>query len=1213
MKFKISYKYIAILVLIIFFIPFMFLSPAVEKSEAAAVSWNGDGDGSTWEDGDNWNSDSQPGADDDVTIDLSVTVNINGSTTINSLTLGGSNSPTLNFDYDAITDGALIIDDGDLTINSGADITHTAGTSTVGGTIYIDIQSGDADIVGTINVDEKGYASSEGTGQGGNSSSGSGGAGYGGEGGEGVGSGGVTYGSITAPEDLGSGGGKGWTAGGAGGGAVKLNISSGTIDIDGSITSNGGDAAYDRDGGGSGGSIYIITNVLDGTGSVTSNGGLGSTKYESAGGGGGRVSLVYKTDSSSLTVTAYGKIGKTYRFGGAGTIYKKDTDDTYGDLIVDNNDLNWSTDFYYGRTPLGSGVTYDDITISNYGNLEITATSNETYSSLTWNNEGIITDSGGTFSIVSGGGSITVPSTAILFANTTRTFSSMSINGTVTHSNNETSETYKIDVTVSGNLTVSGTGEINVDERGYIYEEGTGAGSGSSSGSGGAGYGGEGGSSAVSGGVTYGSVTAPEDLGSGGGKGWTAGGSGGGAIKLNVTGTTNIGGTISSDGGDYGEVHKDGGGSGGSIYITTGTLSGSGTITADGGQGGDKSGGGGGGRIAMIYTTDSSSLTLTAYGGTGMTDRFGGAGTIYTKDTGESYGDLLIDNNDENGTTDIYYGRTPLGSGLTYDEITVSNYGDLEITGTCNATYSTLTWSNEGIITDSGGTFSIVSGGGSITVPSTAILFANTTRTFSSMSINGTVTHSNNETSETYKIDVTVSGNLTVSGTGEINVDEKGYISEQGIGAGGGNYSGSGGGGYGGVGGDGGGASGGITYGSETAPNNIGSGGGEGWSAGGSGGGAIILSVTGTTDVDGSISSIGGDYSDRKDGGGSGGSIYITTGTIDGTGTIEAGGGTGGSQSGGGGGGRIAIIYTTNNWAGNTLSSAVATPGGTGGNDNGDNGTVYLAGSNSPPVASSVSIDSGASDIDLTENTTTEVVCAATVTDTDGYVDILSVEAKLYRTSVGHSASDDNNNHYTLSGDTECVPSNGGGDTEDYTCTFDVYFHADPTDSGSIYETDDWTCRVMPSDSDGEGTADTDTIEINTLIALSVSSSIDYGNLQQGEDTGSSNQTTVVTNTGNAIIDLEVSGNGSSMCTDFPTCSGDVLGVTNQEYSLSTFSYGSGSDLSTTPATIDITIPKPTTSPSNQEDNMYWGIGIPSMQSGGLYEGENIFTALDNS
>ncbi|MBU0976229.1 MAG: hypothetical protein ABIE03_05890, partial [Patescibacteria group bacterium] len=119
------------------------------------------------------------------------------------------------------------------------------------------------------------------------------------------------------------------------------------------------------------------------------------------------------------------------------------------------------------------------------------------------------------------------------------------------------------------------------------------------------------------------------------------------------------------------------------------------------------------------------------------------------------------------------------------------------------------------------------------------------------------------------------------------------------------------------------------------------------------------------------------------------------------------------------------------------------------------------------------------------------------------------------------------------------------------------------------------------------------------------------GSLAAGDDTGSSNETITVTNEGNVIIDINVSGN--NMCTDYPTCSGEILGVGNQEYALIGFTYGGGTSLSVTPTSVDISVAKPTSAPSNSSGDTYWGIFIPGITLPGVYNGENIFEAIVNS
>src|ERR1017187_10415580 len=130
------------------------------------------------------------------------------------------------------------------------------------------------------------------------------------------------------------------------------------------------------------------------------------------------------------------------------------------------------------------------------------------------------------------------------------------------------------------------------------------------------------------------------------------GGTGGGAINLNVTGVLQVYGTISASGG-AGNSPSAGGGSGGSIFLTVGTLAGLGVIAANGGAGNDWGGGGGGGRIAIIYGSCGFSGLVSAYGGGGYAA--GGAGTIYTKLNSQSASaQVLVDNGGQAGTNTTF-------------------------------------------------------------------------------------------------------------------------------------------------------------------------------------------------------------------------------------------------------------------------------------------------------------------------------------------------------------------------------------------------------------------------------------------------------------------------------------------------------------------------------------------------------------------------------
>src|SRR5687768_2531195 len=257
---------------------------------------------------------------------------------------------------------------GTLTINAG--VTVTAASNVGNGQVVI--VSDSIVVNGTIDGNATGFAASAGTGQGGDAGPDNGGAGYGGRGNSGFNpttTGGTTYGSVTAPTDLGSGGGHA-TAGGAGGGSIKLSAT-GTITIAGTVRANGGNGSSGTAGGGSGGSVWIDAGTLAGTGTITANGGNGSTW--GGGGGGGRIAIHYTSGSpTSYTTQAYGGIDPNCncRHGGAGTIYHKSSAQTNGDLIIKNT--NRSSGAFTTQVTTAS-QTYDNITIADGSDYQISS------------------------------------------------------------------------------------------------------------------------------------------------------------------------------------------------------------------------------------------------------------------------------------------------------------------------------------------------------------------------------------------------------------------------------------------------------------------------------------------------------------------------------------------------------------------------------------------------------------------------------------------------------------------------------------------------------------------------------------------------------------------------------------------------------------------------------------------------------------------------
>ena len=733
---------------------------------------------------------------------------------------GSTNTPVSNYNNNwIIRNGAAVQPSlSNFTLDSLVIGTNTSLSPGYGGTLNftvignVNIQPG-----GSIVADYSGSAPNVGSGRGlstGNSPyypcSGGGHGGYGGMGISNSIAGGVTYDSTTSPSISGSGGGfynSTYGTAGNGGGYVRLFVN-GNLQLDGSISANGGSGTIGG-GGGSGGSIYIQVygnGAFKGAGSISANGGNGGT-YGGGGGGGGRIAVYYYSNSvvhSTFNgpVTAYGGGGASY--GGAGTVYLQDYSVGYPQLILDNA----------GNT--GTNTTFDnaycDATVQNraVGVLP----SNWSLDSLSIRSNSALVGSSSPLSVRS----------------------------------------------ISANsLTIDSGGVISLDTCGNGPSAGSGAAQYGAAIRGGAGYGGFGGGNTGSYGQAYGSITAPNALGSGGaGASYINGGTGGGALSLSVSGTLRLNGRISANGGN-GDI-GGGGGSGGSLNLgNINVITGNGVLSANGGSGIDyPTGGGAGGRIALVANSSTFTGQISATGGSGTYP--GGAGTIYKKISG--YPSLTIDNGGLAGTNTPLTGSvglptTPFDLNIANQAI-VAAASPMPLLNNLNLNFGST------LIGTSGGIF------------------------------------------------VAVRTNANILGS--IIQDYRGYSQGSGNGPGTSSNNMGAGGGYGGAGGNAAsGALGGNTNGSATQPTDFGSGGGYGVNSivgGSEGGGAIRLSVGGNLNLPGNISA-NGDYGwQDNSGGGAGGSIWIAANSLTGAGNLTVAGGNGDLWNGGGGGGGRIAVYS---------------------------------------------------------------------------------------------------------------------------------------------------------------------------------------------------------------------------------------------------------------------------------------------------------------
>lgn len=244
-------------------------------------------------------------------------------------------------------------------------------------------------------------------------------------------------------------------------------------------------------------------------------------------------------------------------------------------------------------------------------------------------------------------GTLTVTNGASISLNAPTTINgSLDVFGTVKHSGQPSAMDYtnRLDLTVTGDMTIKAYGNVDVTMGGY--PKGMGPGDTES-----VEYGGVyGGLVPGSGKNVYGSILHPTDLGSNGSTGGP-----GGAVKLTVGGTL----TVEENGwirayGNNNDAGSDG--SGGSVWLTVGEIKGKGRIDAKGGSYNGSTArtraGGSGGRIAVRQTVGNLAYAKCSigffYGGGSSKGGAGsGTGTLYweTAADGLDRGVVTIGNN----------------------------------------------------------------------------------------------------------------------------------------------------------------------------------------------------------------------------------------------------------------------------------------------------------------------------------------------------------------------------------------------------------------------------------------------------------------------------------------------------------------------------------------------------------------------------------------
>lgn len=255
--------------------------------------------------------------------------------------------------------------------------------------------------------------------------------------------------------------------------------------------------------------------------------------------------------------------------------------------------------------------------------------------------------------------------------------------------------------------------------------------------------------------------------------------------------------------------------------------------------------------------------------------------------------------------------------------------------------------------------------------------------------------------------------------------------------------------------------------------------------------------------------------------------------------------------------------------------------------------------------------------------------------------EIVDYTVSIFRSSYGTSTCDGTAGSYNpnycypngvatttwnLSCNATTTCSGPSQDYMDYTCTFPLWFLADPTDAGpntpTAFANDVWTAGVYGTDDDAlDGVFATSSSPVDLISFSSIAilaNEIAYGGIEPGNNTGTLIATSTLQNVGNTGLDQEA--RGDSMCgtytvsTPCPESSTSTIPEFRQQFASTSLAYGSPFALSlssTTNQEVELDVLKTTSTSTYQTGITYWGIAVPaSITLAGNYQGLNTFTAV---
>jgi hypothetical protein len=202
----------------------------------------------------------------------------------------------------------------------------------------------------------------------------------------------------------------------------------------------------------------------------------------------------------------------------------------------------------------------------------------------------------------------------------------------------------------------------------------------------------------------------------------------------------------------------------------------------------------------------------------------------------------------------------------------------------------------------------------------------------------------------------------------------------------------------------------------------------------------------------------------------------------------------------------------------------------------------------------------------------------------------------------------------------------GASDTSStWTCTYSLWYNADPTDVSTQYTAQNWLASVQAGDDNFATSTLTESSTGNELVSFLAftvpESGVGFGSLQPGQQNDPLATTTALKALGNVGLDETIYGD--TMCTTWSSadsCDSDGINaandipIANQKVATSSVAYASSLAYtlsgSTTPISVGIHVQKTTSTSTPQQKNTWWGINIPSsLTLAGDYRGQDTIIA----